>query len=106
MASCVELARSASEGPLPRLRFGLPATTPVGDLRGAKKPAARSVRFRYQHRAASWDFVRLTTEQESGRSRHWGNPSPGGAATRKPRLLFRSDGPFLLRYAARQFWPL
>jgi hypothetical protein len=30
----------------------------------------------------------------------------GARATRKPRLLFRFAGEFLLRFADRQFWPL
>jgi hypothetical protein len=72
---------------------------------------ARSVRLRYQHRAVSKEFcLPVGTRRQNGtaagsvglRLRVTG----GARASRKPWLLFRLVGSFLLRYAAWQLEPL
>ena len=75
------------------------------------KPAARSVRACYQHRAASWEILPAANKRRRGTGKRpvqsSGIRRPDWArATRKPKLLFRLSGEFLLRFADRQFWPL
>lgn len=71
-----------------------------------KKRAAASVRHLLPARARpGLGFCSPVAKRENGLFRPAGYPplAHGAAATRKPRLLFRLPGSFLLRYAERQF---
>jgi hypothetical protein len=72
--------------------------------RSERSHSATSAERRLRHSLAAACFA--ATRQASGRFR-WVGIHPTGpaelAATRKPRLLFRFDGSFLLRFALRAF---
>ncbi len=89
-----------------RGRTVLPAGSPLPTKEQSGPPGAFA--FATSTGRSSWR-VRLP-ERQNGRAagsvRRCQCDAGGARATRKPRLLFRFAGAFLLRFAERQFWPL